>query len=128
MACPFQKPRFCCHIIPQSICYGISNFWADVFPLPQGCIDCLEQICNAYLSSGASSSARSAKVSWDSVCTPKKVGGLGLRRLQYANQVFSLKLIWLLFAGTGSLWVAWVKSYVIEGRPFWTTDFTGVGS
>ncbi|KAL0804295.1 hypothetical protein Bca101_096785 [Brassica carinata] len=73
-------------------------------------------------------SARSAKVSWDSVCTPKKVGGLGLRRLQYANQVFSLKLIWLLFAGTGSLWVAWVKSYVIEGRPFWTTDFTGIGS
>lgn len=112
----------------KSVLYSIFNFWAAVFPLRKGCIDCLERICNAFLWNGTFTSARNAKVSWESVCTPKKAGGLGLRRLMDANQVFSLKLIWLLFADTGSLWVAWIKSYVIKGRQFWTTDFMGNGS
>lgn len=65
----------------QSVLYGIINFWASVFPLPKKCLDALEKLCNAFLWSGAPNSARSAKVSWDSVCTPKESGGLGLRRL-----------------------------------------------
>ena len=54
-------------------------------------------------------SAQGAKICWESVCTSRKAGGLGLWCLQDSNKVFSLKLIWLLFAETGSLWVAWVK-------------------
>lgn len=54
--------------------------------------------------------------------------GLGLRRLEDSNKVFGLKLIWLLFASTGSLWVAWVKQHLIAGRLFWTADFQNTGS
>lgn len=61
-----------------------------------------------FLWNGATNSARGAKVSWISICTPKKAGGLGLRRLADSNQIFGLKLIWLLYAGSDSLWVAWV--------------------
>lgn len=39
------------------------------------------------------------------------------------NNVFSLKLIWLLFAATWSLWVAWTKKHLLEGKIFWTADF-----
>ncbi|KAG2329091.1 hypothetical protein Bca52824_000271 [Brassica carinata] len=63
-----------------------------------------------------------------SVCTPKFSGGLGLRRLEASNTVFGLKLIWLLFAATGSLWVAWIKEHVIVDRNFWTADFDNFGS
>ena len=93
----------------QSVLYGMFNFWASVFPLPKGCIDAIVRLCNAFLWTGDSESAQGAKICWESVCTPRKAGGLGLRRLQDSNKVFSLKLIWLLFAATGSLWVAWVK-------------------
>ena len=53
---------------------------------------------------------------------------MGLRRLGDANQIFTLKLIWLLFAGTGSLWVAWIKANTIADRPFWDYDFSSTGS
>lgn len=96
--------------------HGIFNFWATSFQLPQSCIATLERICNAYIWSGTPISARNAKVSWETVCTPKKSGGLGLRRLADSNEVFELKLIWLLFAGTGSLWVAWIHKNIISGR------------
>ena len=54
-----------------------------------------------------------------SVCTSKEVGGLGLRRLRDQNMVYGLKLIWLLFAGNDSLWVAWIAKHIIGERLFW---------
>ncbi|KAL0788341.1 hypothetical protein Bca101_004587 [Brassica carinata] len=112
----------------QSVLYGIFIFWASVFPLPKACTDSLERMCNAFLWNGTQDSAQGAKVSWVSVCTPKKSGGLGLRRMADSNQVYGLKLIWLLFAANGSLWVAWVQEHLIGSRVFWDTDFQNIGS
>ncbi|CAG7886739.1 unnamed protein product [Brassica rapa] len=83
--------------IASSVIYSIINFWAAVFPLPQGCLEELERMCNAFLWSGAPNSAKGAKVSWDSVCTPKESGGLGLKRLVGLNELYGVKLIWKLF-------------------------------
>ena len=71
----------------QSVLYGIFQFWAAVFPLPKACIDSLERMCNAFLWNGTPDSARGAKICWESVCTPKKSGGLGLRRMSDLNQI-----------------------------------------
>ena len=72
-----------------------------------------------FLWRGAPTSARGAKISWVSVCTPKEEGGLGLRRLEEWNEVLGSKLIWLLFAAGGSLWVSWVRRHLIGDRIFW---------
>lgn len=112
----------------QSVIFGIINFWSAVFPLPKSCFDQLERLCNAFLWSGGTESARSAKVSWSSVCTGKESGGLGLRRLLGLNQVYGLKLIWLLFSSNGSLWVAWVERNLLQGKSFWSLDLPNSGS
>lgn len=112
----------------QSVIYSIINFWAAVFPLPKGCLEELERLCSAFLWSGAPNSARGAKVSWDSVCTPKESGGLGLKRLVGLNEVYGIKLIWKLFAEGGSLWVAWVKNHLMPDKQFWISDSTNQGS
>ncbi|CAA7054990.1 unnamed protein product, partial [Microthlaspi erraticum] len=52
-----------------------------------------------------------AKVAWSTVCLPKAEGGLGLRRCIDWNRVLNLRLIWLLFSSSGSLWVAWHKHH-----------------
>ncbi|CAA7024778.1 unnamed protein product [Microthlaspi erraticum] len=112
----------------QSVLSSMVNFWAAVFPLPMSCIKKLEQICNSFLWNGAPNSARGAKISWESVCSPKAAGGLGLRRIADSVQVYGLKLIWLIFAGNGSLWVAWVRNNIIGERLIWTADFRQSGS
>ncbi|CAL9228649.1 unnamed protein product [Arabidopsis halleri] len=71
-------------------------------------------------------SARGAKVSWESVCTPKDCGGLGLRRLLPWNKVLGLKLIWLLFTAGGSLWVSWVRRNLLGQQNFW--DMVNINS
>lgn len=76
-------------------------------------------MCNAFLWRGAPQSARRAKVCWETVCTPKAEGGLGLKRLADWSQVLALKLIWLLFAAGGSLWVSWIRRNRIGSDNFW---------
>lgn len=82
----------------QAVIYSTISFWASIFIIPNDCIRELEKMCNAFLWKGVPSSARGAKVAWDSVCTPKEEGELGLRRLADWNRVLGLKLIWLIFA------------------------------
>jgi len=36
-------------------------------------------------------------ISWDKICQPKKVGGLGLRKMGVINRTFLSKLTWKLF-------------------------------
>lgn len=87
------------------VIYGIINLWAAVFSLPKSCLAALKRTCSAFLLSGSPNSAKDAKISWDSICTPEEVGGLGLRRLDAWIKVLGLKLIWLLFTKSSSLWV-----------------------
>lgn len=108
----------------QSVLHSFINFWSSVFPLPKSCFERLESICSAFLWSGAPNSARREKISWDFVCSSKKEGGLGLRKLQDSNQVFGFKLILLLFASNGSLWIAWIQNVILQGRLFWNANFT----
>ncbi|CAA7055588.1 unnamed protein product [Microthlaspi erraticum] len=112
----------------KSVLSGMVNFWASIFPLPKSCTEKIEKMLNAFLWNGFSDSARGAKVSWETVCSPKKSGGLGLRKLTKTNQVFGLKLIWLLFTDQGSLWVAWTRHHLIRQRNFWTFDFRATRS
>ena len=45
-------------------------------------------------------------------------GGLGLTKLQDWNRVDVTMHIWDLFIDAGSLWVAWVHTYLLQGKSF----------
>lgn len=63
-----------------------------------------------------------AKVSWQSSCLPKPEGGLGLRNFEAWNKALNLKLVWLLFASTTSLWVVWMREHKLKRRNFWSLE------
>lgn len=65
---------------------------------------------------------------FESMCTPKECGGLGLCRLFNLNQVYCLKIIWLLFDGTRSFWIAWAKKNIVAWKMFWISDFQNIGN
>ncbi|KAG7587049.1 Reverse transcriptase domain [Arabidopsis thaliana x Arabidopsis arenosa] len=112
----------------QSVIYSTITFWASIFILPNKCLEEIESMCSAFLWKGSPNSARGAKVSWDSVCTPKETGGLGLKRLIHWNKVLGLKLIWMIFAAGGSLWVSWIRRNLIGRRSFWDMENISSGS
>ncbi|XP_056862775.1 uncharacterized protein LOC130510467 [Raphanus sativus] len=112
----------------KSVIYAVISFWATIFILPNQCLKKLEQMCNSFLWKGTPGDARGAKVRWDSVCSLKSSGGLGLRKLKPWNQVLGLKLIWLIFTASGSLWVSWIRRHLIGNQDFWTLDSENSGS
>lgn len=58
---------------------------------------------------------------WDVVCTPKHLGGLGLRKMNDVNLAFITKLGWNLCTSLDKNWVKLVRSKYLRGRR--TLDF-----
>lgn len=52
--------------------------------------------------------------------TPKEEGGLGLRNITYWNKSCIIKLLWMLFFRTESVWVASIHQNVIQDKDFWS--------
>ena len=91
----------------STVISGLINFWTFAFILPLGCIRKIESLCSRFLWSGNIEKKGLTKVSWAKVCLPKDEGGLGLKRVASWNRTLCLRMIWLLFSSSGSLWVAW---------------------
>lgn len=102
-----------------SVIHSLTNFWISAFRLPKKCIQEIYSLCAAFLWSGTELNAKKAKVSWKDCCMPKE-GGLGLKSVAEANKVASLKLFWRLVSSPSSLWVKWVKNYLIRKGSIWT--------
>ena len=112
----------------NSVITSTVNFWSSAFILPTKCLDTIESMCCAFLWSGSPDQTHKAKVSWSDLCFPKEEGGLGIRRLKDSSKVFALKLIWRLFTQPTSLWVSWVKHYLLKNSSFWDVRDTQKGS
>jgi len=54
-------------------------------------------------------------VSWNKICKIKKVGGLGLRKIEIVNSVFLKKLTWKLFHEQNLLVKQMNAQYLISG-------------
>lgn len=89
------------------------------FSLPKGCLKLIEQLCWRFIWAGDISKISGAKVSWSQVCLPKDEGGLCLRNFTIWNKVLNMRLIWLLFTSSDSLWVSWNKEKRMKHTKFW---------
>lgn len=106
----------------KSVIYGLLNFWFTTFILPKGCIAQIQSLCSRFLWSGDVTKRCVPKVSWDVTCLPKKEGGLGLRNLTVWNHTLCLRLIWVLFYSSESLWASWTKENRIQDKVFWEIE------
>ncbi|KAE8675116.1 hypothetical protein F3Y22_tig00111693pilonHSYRG00064 [Hibiscus syriacus] len=63
-----------------------------------------------------------AKVSWTNICCLKSEDGLGIKNMKSWNKVCMIRLIKRILAGEGSLWAAWLKSYVFKDKSLWYVE------
>ena len=102
-------------LLIKTVITGITTFWCSTFILPKACIKRINSLCGVFLWRGDIEEHHTARVSWAVVTKPKKEGGLGIKDLAIWNNACCLKLIWLLFFQSGSVWVALFKEEILDG-------------
>uniref|UniRef100_A0A803NWR8 Reverse transcriptase zinc-binding domain-containing protein n=1 Tax=Cannabis sativa TaxID=3483 RepID=A0A803NWR8_CANSA len=60
------------------------------------------------------------RASWDKVCLPKGLGGVGFRDGKNWNKALMAKFLWALANKQDSLWVKWINSIYLKGRDIWS--------
>lgn len=110
-------------LLIKTVISGITTFWCSTFILPKAVVKRINSLCGIFLWKGNIDGHHTARVSWAVVTKPKEEGGLGVNDLLLWNKACGLKLIWLLFFQSGSIWVAWFKEEVLNGdlSNLWTT-------
>lgn len=85
--------------------------------LPSGVCDKLDSLSRQFVWGSTSDKRRIHLVSWENVCVPKGVGGLGFRSMKNWNSISLAKLAWRFLTEPGSLWVQLIKAkYFTQGR------------
>lgn len=99
----------------RTVLASMQTYWCRHFLFPKAVIKQVNRICCSFFWHGHDGSAKGARVSWDLVCKPKSEGGLGHHDLVSWNLAYVLRNLWDIIICVGSLWVAWIKVYVLKG-------------
>ncbi|CAL1400664.1 unnamed protein product [Linum trigynum] len=91
---------------------NITQFWMNIIQLPKKVIREVESLCSKFLW-GNLEQRKKAKVAWKHVALPKEEGGLGFRDLWSWNQACLARHIWAVLADQETLWIAWLKEYML---------------
>ncbi|CAH9077124.1 unnamed protein product [Cuscuta epithymum] len=93
----------------------------NVFLLPRELCEEIERLMNGYWWRGTKLDQRGLRWrKWESLCRPKKAGGLGFRRVRDFNLAMLAKQAWRLITDTGSL-----VSRVFKARYYPGSSFLG---
>ena len=67
---------------------------------------------------GGENNRKIAWISWETICTPKEVGGLGVRKLGAFNFALLGKWCWRMLIDKGGLWYRFLKARYgeVDGR------------
>lgn len=66
----------------NSVLMRITTSWCQIFILPKKVIKVVNMVCRAFLWHYDSNDPKPRNVNWESLCWPKKEGGVGIRRLK----------------------------------------------
>ena len=108
----------------STVISGIINFWTSAYILPKACLSEIDSLCAKFLWKGKLDGSEASKVVWEKVSTPKAEGGQGLKNWVVWNQACAMKLIWILFFKTDSIWASWYIMEVLNGdiNNFWVIN------
>jgi hypothetical protein len=93
--------------LDQISCSCPPSYAMSTFLLPMSFCNKLDKIFkNFWWGFPAKKSRNLSLKAWDSLCIPKLLGGLGLRKMREVNLALVIKLGWRLLTKSDSLWVS----------------------
>ncbi|TYH42271.1 hypothetical protein ES332_D11G053000v1 [Gossypium tomentosum] len=100
----------------QAMLFHIKNYWAWHFLLPKQVVKLVNQMCMRFLWKGQNEKVKVARVTWEQIRKPKNEGGLSLKDLASWNKASVIQHLWPILIQVGSLWIAWINTYMLRGR------------
>ncbi|GKE00897.1 hypothetical protein Tco_1388880 [Tanacetum coccineum] len=102
-----------------SVLASLNVYWACVFLIPKTVVKEIDKALKGFLWCKDEIKKGKAKVKWESVCTPKSQGGLGIRMFGKWNEILLMKNLWNIAEEKNTLWVKWVKMVKLRGESIW---------
>jgi hypothetical protein len=91
-------------VLLKSILQTLPTYLFTALAAPKQIIRAIRNIQRNFLWQGLHPNKKWALVSWDKVCTPKSMGGLGLQDSGKLNQIMGAKIWWRWMTTLDALW------------------------
>lgn len=109
----------------SSVIFGIRAHWMRVFCLPSFVVKDIDKLCRQFLWGDKEDKRKMHNIAWNSICRPRKIGGLGFRDGSPWNKVSMGNFLWAISSKQDSLWLKWIHCVYLKNSGFWTTDVKG---
>ncbi|XP_062094186.1 uncharacterized protein LOC133800248 [Humulus lupulus] len=103
----------------QSFLLGIRAYWMSIFLLPPRIIQEIDRLCRNFHWGAKGNRSKVHLSSWEQVCLPKSLGGIGFKERSKWNAILMAKYIWAVSTKQESLWVKWVAAIYLKVQNFW---------
>ncbi|PNX77291.1 hypothetical protein L195_g033254 [Trifolium pratense] len=90
--------------LAKSVLEIISIYHMMTNIIPKSCLDDIQKLQSRFTWSDSENVRKYHAIRWETITTPKAVGGLGLRCLNVMNKACILKMGWNLPNGAQDLW------------------------
>uniref|UniRef100_A0A803P4Q1 Reverse transcriptase domain-containing protein n=1 Tax=Cannabis sativa TaxID=3483 RepID=A0A803P4Q1_CANSA len=104
----------------HSVLLGIRNFWMSLFILPQKVTAAIDKSCRDFLWGIKGNRSKLHLSSWEKVCLPKNLEGLGFREGRKWNEALIAKFLWAVSSKQHNLWVRWIHAIYMKDNNLWT--------
>ncbi|KAK1258442.1 hypothetical protein QJS04_geneDACA006646 [Acorus gramineus] len=89
----------------QAVLTNLPLFYLSVFRLPIGVLHRIDRIRRRFFWQGGETDRKAPHmVDWESVCKPKREGGLGVLNLSCMNKALITRWVWRWLSRTASIW------------------------
>lgn len=97
-------------VLIQAVAHAIPTYMMSIFKIPDGLLDEIHALFARFWRGSHGTTKKMHWHSWESLCKPKTLGGMGFRDLKIFNQVLLEKQVWRLHCDTSSLLHSVLKS------------------
>ncbi|KAK9195305.1 hypothetical protein WN943_003425 [Citrus x changshan-huyou] len=113
----------------QAVIQALPIYSMQTTVIPRGTQAKINHISHRFIWSGNSERSNMSMASWDRICQPKMVGGLGLKNFHHINEALLMKIVWNIIVSPTSLWSKVLCSkYGVENDNLSTEPPTKYGS
>ncbi|XP_074303192.1 uncharacterized protein LOC141637602 [Silene latifolia] len=92
-------------VLVNYVLSGLHSHWSSIFLIPNGILNKIDAICRKYLCGGNENYMKAPNIKWDTCCTLKEEGGLGIKASKLWNKALLGKCVWWIASKKNHLWV-----------------------